>query len=223
MVLALLNGASLSDSFREGMYVLVVTFMFLIVFLPLASWAIHQAIELKKVQRERVPSPRVRTTSKPYPIPMNTKGKPMDTMQDKLERAFARAGKRMRDAGERLSSAPPPRPMQGKFAQHVKPIDTVRAISSPEVSLADNIYRVTHYFYGKKVRRDDFQVFGEGWQGMYADFKRYWNDVFHWVILDGQKTVVGWRFEEHEMYKNDRGLKWAAERNGFHFPEEAGQ
>jgi hypothetical protein len=187
---------------------------------PLYLWLSGEAWRWKtKLENPHV-QPRPAPRKDPYPVPMNTTGgQPRETMQDKWDRAFARARDKMREAGERLEAKPPPRRLRAKYAQEVSP---VRAwMESPEVSLMEKIYAITRQFYGKQVKREDFRVFGEGWQDLYARYKGWVSDDgLGWVDLNGKKTIVGWRYPEHELYKSDRMLERIARQNGFRFPGE---
>jgi hypothetical protein len=226
MGVALLNGRPFHIAATRAGYVLAISFGFLISALPIGRLVVYTILEFRNSKPERAHA-RTKTKRVAYPIPTNKKGKPRDTHGDKMRRAFERgpltkAGKVLRRTGERLASAPPPKRLQGKYAQTVSPVQVW--IESPEVSMMDKLYHITNYFYGKRVKRDDFKPFGEGWQELYAQYKLWVSDTgYGWVDLDGRGTIVGWRYSEHELYKSDRMLERIAIQNGFEFPGEGEQ
>lgn len=219
LVLGLLAGKSFDVAFTQSGYVFSVAFMVLIVALPLGSWGIHCYQEIRSARPER-PVPRPRQSMGPPPPRVNKRGgKPRETMQEKLERAFAKAGEQMRKTGEHLMSAPPTRPRttHGRYAQDVEPIE-VEVEPTPEASLMEMLYERTHRMYHRCLTRASFETAYPGLNGqaIYAECKNWWT-ALGWVDEDGRGTMT-WRYPEHELYQGDRGLARTAERNGFVFP-----
>lgn len=228
--ISLLNGVRFDEAWKRS----GTTFLYL--FASLAILGIGGGVVawvwLTKRQTPRPVAPRPpRPRSRPIPMRGHGQRRPV-TREEKRDQMLAKIGQGMRNAGERLLDAPPPRSLQRQpaFAQEVQPVVAARTVDDPPrpapvrsetERFYDDLFAVTSHMFKLKLTRESFGAEFTGivtdWQGLYAEYKEIWTTL-GWVEEDG-RGEMHFLYEEPDLYKLDRNLYKAALRAGYKFPD----